>query len=187
MDLVLLHSALGRRPAVVRAGERLTAAGHRVHVPDLYERVLFDDVDEGVAHLERLGWATLVARAEAVDAPAGSVYVGWSMGAGLAAHLVQTRMGARGALLLHGGGIEPGRPWPAVPVAVHHAVDDPWAEPEYRDALLAAAARAGVTADLHLYPGPGHVFDDDDHPDAAPASADLLWRRALAWLAELDR
>jgi dienelactone hydrolase len=185
LDVVLLHSALGLRPAVRRAGERMTAAGHRVHVPDVYDGAVFGDVDEGVAHMEQIGWPTLVERAEAVGAPADSVYVGWSMGAGLATHLVQSRPGARGALLLHGGGIEDGDPWPAVPVAVHHAVDDPWAEPEYRDPLLATAARAGVSAQLHLYPGTGHLFDDEDHPDFVAASTQLLWERALAWLAEL--
>lgn len=185
LDVVLLHSALGLRPAVRRAAQRLEAAGHRAHVPDLYDGRVFDDVDAGVAHLEQLGWSTLVQRAETVDAPAGAVFAGWSMGAGLATHLVQTRPGARGALLLHGGGIEPGDVWPAVPVAMHHAHDDPWVDAGYPEALLAGACAAGVTASRHLYPGTGHVFDDDDHPDHDPASAALLWRRAADWLDEL--
>ena len=182
LDVVLLHSALGLRPAVLRAGERLTAAGHRVHVPDLYDGAVFDDVDAGVAHLEQLGWSTLVQRVVALDLPAVAVPVGWSMGAGLAVHLVQTRPGARGAVLLHGGGIEDGDRWPGVPVALHHAVDDPWVELEYRDPLVAAAARSGAHVSLHVYPGAGHVFDDDDHPDSDPAAAGLLWDRVLRWL-----
>lgn len=124
--------------------------------------------------------------AEALDVPEGAVLAGWSMGAGLAVHLATTRPGARGALLLHGGGIEDGDAWPPVPVALHHAVDDPWVELEHRDPLVTAAARAGVPASLHVYPGTGHVFDDDEHPDHDPASAALLWSRALAWLAELE-
>ena len=186
LDVVLLHSALGLRPAVRRTAERLTAAGHRMHVPDLYDGRVFDDVDEGVAHLQRLGWSSLVQRAEAVDAPADAVHVGWSMGAGLAIHLAQTRPGARGVLLLHGGGIEADDAWPAVPVALHTAVDDPWVDAGYPEALLAAAARAGAPASWHVYPGPGHLFDDDDHPDHDPRSAALLWQRAMAFLAELD-
>lgn len=58
LDVVLLHSALGLRPAVRRAEDRLTAAGHRVQVPDPYDGRVFDDVDEGVAHLEQLGWSS---------------------------------------------------------------------------------------------------------------------------------
>ena len=184
LDVVLLHSALGLRPAVQRAAARLTDAGHRVHVPDLYDGRVFDDVEAGVAHLQELGWSTLVQRAEALDIAPDAVLVGWSMGAGLATHLAQTR-GARGVLLLHGGGIGPDEPWPAVPVAMHHAHDDPWVDAGYPEALLSAACAAGVTASRHLYPGPGHLFDDDDHPDAVPEHARLLWTRALSWLEEL--
>ena len=185
LDVVLLHSALGLRPAVLRTSERLRGAGHRVHVPDLYEGRVFEDVDEGVAHLEQVGWSTLVQRAEALDSPADAVLGGWSMGAGLAIHLAQTR-GARGVLLLHGGGIEPGDAWPAVPVAMHHAHDDPWVDAGYPEALLSAACASGATASRHLYPGRGHVFDDEEHPDHDAASAALLWRRATAWLDELQ-
>ncbi|MBB5933498.1 dienelactone hydrolase [Streptomyces zagrosensis] len=35
--IVLFHSAYGLRPAVHTAAERLRAAGHEVHLPDLYE------------------------------------------------------------------------------------------------------------------------------------------------------
>ena len=184
LDVVLLHSALGLRPAVLRTAERLRGAGHRVHAPDLYEGRVFDDVDEGVAHLEQVGWSTLVQRAEELDTPPDAVLVGWSMGAGLATSLAQTR-GASGVLLLHGGGIAAGDAWPAVPVAMHHAHDDPGVDAGYPEALLSAACAAGVTASRHLYPGPGHLFDDDDHPDHDAASTALLWRRATAWLDEL--
>jgi dienelactone hydrolase len=186
-EIVLLHSALGLRPAVHRTAERLRADGRVVHVPDLYDGRVFDDVDAGVAHLEGLGWGTVVGRAEAAVAalPAQVVYAGWSMGAGVAQVLVRRRPECVGALLLEGGGAEPGDAWPAVPVAVHHAVDDPWVDAGLPALLLDAAARSQVPAELHVYPAHGHLFTDDDLPQHDAASAARLWGRVATWLREL--
>jgi dienelactone hydrolase len=183
-ELVLLHSALGRRPAVLRAADRLRQAGHVVHVPDLYEGAVFDAADAGVAHADSIGWSTLLDRARgAVDAlPSGLVYLGWSMGAGLAQTLVTARPGARGAVLLHGGSAFELEKWPAIPVAVHHAVDDPWVDEGEPAAVVTAAARAGASGSLHVYPGAGHLFDDDEHDDHAPEPARLMWARIELWL-----
>lgn len=85
MQIVLFHSALGRRPAIERAAERLRAVGHDVAAPDLYDGATFDDVEAGVAQMKSLGWATLLERAQAaVPATGPLVLAGLSMGAGLA-------------------------------------------------------------------------------------------------------
>ena len=49
MDVLLLHSALGLRPAIAEHADRLRAAGHTVRAPDLFEGRTFTDADEGVA------------------------------------------------------------------------------------------------------------------------------------------
>lgn len=188
-DVVLFHSALGLRTGTRRDADRIRAAGHTVHLPDLYDGRTFTDADEGVAHADALGWRELVARAEAAVAglPSGLVAVGMSMGAGLAEHVVTTRPGARGALMCFAGHASK-RPWPAgVPVQVHHSVDDRWAELDATSALVAKVARAGGSASLHLYPGARHLFTHDDLPEDYDAGhAELLWRRALAFLDATD-
>ena len=189
-DVVLFHSALGVRPGTRRDADRMRAAGHTVHLPDLYEGRTFTDADEGVAFADQLGWRELVARAEAAVAglPSGLVTVGMSMGAGLAEQVVTTRPGSRGALMCFAGHASK-RPWPAgVPVQVHHSVDDRCtAELGATSALVAKVARAGGSASLHLYPGARHLFTHDDLPEDYDAGhAELLWRRALAFLDATD-
>ena len=49
----------------------------------------------------------------------------------------------------------------------------------------AAAARAGLAAEVFRYPGAGHYFTDAALPDHDAAAAELVWRRALAFLDRL--
>jgi dienelactone hydrolase len=69
---------------------------------------------------------------------------------------------------------------------VHHSVDDRWSSVANTSALVAAVARAGGQAALHLYPGDRHLFADEDLPDHEPAHAELFWRRALRFLATFE-
>jgi dienelactone hydrolase len=46
--VVMFHSVLGLRPGVLGAADRLRAAGHTVHTPDLFDGEVFDDIDEGM-------------------------------------------------------------------------------------------------------------------------------------------
>ena len=55
MQVLLLHSAHGLRPATAEHADRLRAAGHVVHAPDLYEGVVLGDAAEGPAHRDATG------------------------------------------------------------------------------------------------------------------------------------
>jgi dienelactone hydrolase len=188
-DVLLLHSALGRRPAVGAYAAALESEGHRVVAPDLYDGQVFRLPEEGTRHMSWLGWERLAARAEsaAADMLAPFVVIGMSMGAGLAAHLAVTRPGVSGVVLLYSGEPPEGT-WPlGVPVQVHHTVGDPWADTRASCALVAAAARSGSASTLHLYRGSRHILDDADLPDHHdPDLAALVWTRVLAFLAELS-
>ncbi len=195
--VVLFHSALGARPAVHTAADRLRAAGHEVTVPDLYGGRTFSGgeagYDAGTGLAREIGWQALLDGArDAVDGlPDRLVYAGFSMGAGIAQTLAGSRPGARGALLVAGGGTEEesggGTPWPGdVPVEVHHAVDDPWVDAGAPERLVRTAARAGAQCAHHLYPGGSHLFMDHGLSDEYdPDSAELMWQRALAFLARV--
>jgi dienelactone hydrolase len=145
-EVVMFHSVLGLRPGVLGAAERLRAAGHTVHTPDLFEGEVFDDLDDGMRKEETLGYREIARRAEETLAglPAGLVFVGFSMGVAHAEQLTASRPGALGAVLMHGAvpvealtehfGIER---WPeGVPVQVHYATDNPWVEAEQEVAPL---------------------------------------------------
>jgi len=195
-EVVLFHSALGLRPVVTDAAERLRAAGHTVHTPDYYDGEVFDDLDEGLRKRDALGSGEIIRRArEAVAGlPAGLVFAGFSLGADPAELLAVSRDGALGAVLMHSAvpveafsefGVER---WPeGVPVQVHYAADDPWVEAEEEVGPLGEAVRgAGVAFEVYTYPGSGHLFSDPDLPEYDRASSEEMWRRVLAFLDRID-
>lgn len=187
-DVLLFHHALGCTTGVHAFADDLRAAGHVVHVPDLYDGRTFDTVDEGVAHARSLGFASLLERGVALaqDLPAELVYAGMSLGLMPAQKLAMTRPGAVGALLLHGtiplsefGGTWP----PGVRAQIHVMEGDDWGD--VPDAREVAAAVDEV--ELFLYPGNRHLFADRSVADHDEAAAGLLTGRVLAFLEELDR
>ena len=196
-EVVVFHSVLGLRPGVIAAADRLRAAGHTIHTPNLFDGEVFDDLDDGQRKEEALGYQEIARRAkEAVaELPAGLVFAGFSLGAVHAELLAASRPGALGAVLMHGAvpveglreffGVDR---WPeGVPVQVHYAADDPWVEAEEEVAPLGDAVRgAGAAFEAHTYPGSGHLFTDPDRPEYDRASSEAMWRRVLAFLALAD-
>src|SRR5262245_27466226 len=123
-EILLFHHALGLTSGCVAFADRLRAAGHVVHTPDLSEGKTFDDIREGVRHAQQVGFGTLLDRgrraAEAL--PEALVYGGFSLGAMPAQMLAQSRAGARGALLFYSCApvSEFGCPWPRMlPAQIH--------------------------------------------------------------------
>lgn len=185
--VLLLHAVRGLGEVERGAAERLRAAGHQVFTPDLYAGETAATLEAGVAIEERL-WPETLERATraAADLPPETVLAGLSMGAHLATLLWPDRPQTAGLLLMHGLGEIPEAPRAGVPVQAHVAEPDAFEPEDQIAAWRDAAARAGVAAELHRYPGAGHLFTDatlPDHHDAEAAA--LLWQRATAFLAAL--
>ena len=49
-------------PDLPTFAEQLTAAGHTVHVPDLYDSRTFDELEEGLAYAKSIGFDTILDR-----------------------------------------------------------------------------------------------------------------------------
>jgi dienelactone hydrolase len=187
-SIALFHSVLGVRPGITDAADRLRSAGHDVLVVDQYDGRVFDDYAEAGAHVERIGFPALMQAAVdgVAELPDGFVVAGFSNGAGMAEY-VATRRASRGALLVAGAlplAVLGADAWPAgVPVQVHHAEGDPKHSAEWLDAFVADVRRAGAPVEVLGYPGTGHLFTDPSLPDEYDEeSAELLWRRALAFV-----
>lgn len=184
-EIVLFHPALGLTQGTLAFADDLRAAGHTVHTPDLYEGVTFSDVNEGVRHVEKVGFGTIIKRGEqaAERLPIDVVYAGFSLGGLPAQKLAQSRPGARGALLFHAF-VSPeqlGSPWPSGLQGQIHMMDqDPWIEED----LPAARDFAGQVADVEffLYPGKGHLFTDKTLPDYDAQASRQLWDRVISFL-----
>lgn len=95
-EVVLFHHAQGLTPGIVAFADELRRAGHTVHTPDLFTGRTFDTVEEGVGHVEEIGFGEVIERgARAVDGlPGELVYAGFSLGVLPAQSLAQTRPGA---------------------------------------------------------------------------------------------
>ncbi len=192
-EILLFHHACGLTPGVVALADRLRAAGHTVHTPDLYDGATFATIEEGVEHARSIGFDSILQRGlgAADGLPASLVYAGISLGVMPAQCLAQTRPGARGAVLLEScvPPAEFGGSWPAgVPVQVHGMDADPWfADGGDLDAARELAAST-PQAQLFTYPGDRHLFTDSsrERSEADEAAADLLLQRVTAFLATLD-
>ena len=196
-EVVVFHSVLGLRPGVIAAADRLRAAGHTIHTPDLFDGEVFDDLDDGQRKEEALGYQEIARRAkEAVaELPAGLVFAGFSLGAVHAELLAASRPGALGAVLMHGAvPVEGLREffgddrWPeGVPVQVHYAALDPWVEADEEVVPLGDDVRgAGAAFEAHAYPCSGHLFADPALPEYDRASSEAMWERVLAFLDRID-
>jgi dienelactone hydrolase len=188
-EIVLFHHAQGLTTGVLALADSWRAAGHTVHTPDLYDGATYATLDEGMAHVRRIGFDTVQRTgADAVaDLPGELVYAGMSLGVMAALPLAVNRPGARGALVVSGF-VPPSEfgTWPAgLPAQVHGAAGDP----EFADSGdLAAAeefAAAEPAVEVFVYPGDSHLFADSSLPDFDPAAAATFGDRALEFLARV--
>jgi len=184
--VLLFHHAMGPTPAFLAFAEALRDAGHTVHTPDLFEGRTFGSIAEGMAHVETLGFATILARgvATAEGLPADLVYAGFSLGVVPAQKLAQTRPGARGGLFYYSCvPVEMlGAPWPrGLPAEIHMKEEDPWGEEDRPAARALADAEPAV--EFYLYPVAGHYFAETGFADYDPPAAALLLERSLRFLA----
>ncbi len=191
-EVVLFHSLLGLRPALLDWAERLRARGHVVHTPDLYGGRVFDDMPTAAGWLKTIGFDGMLERAVAsVSGLRGDlVYAGFSNGGACAELLAATRPGARAAVLVHAP--LPIRDlgwstWPAgVPVQVHFAERDPLRAPAVVEGLGARVRASGSAFEAFTYPCAGHLFADRGLASYHPPSAAALWDRFLDFVEALD-
>ena len=163
-----------------------------MHTPDYYGGAVFDDLDDGMKYLTKMGFEEAHRRGDELVAALAPdlVYAGFSMGASIAERLTLTRPGARAAVLLHNA--EPvsdfeQATWPnAVPVQLHYASQDPWVNAGDVAGLKSDVERAGETLEAYSYPGGGHLFTDPGLSEYDPKSAELLWERVLEFLERLQ-
>ena len=189
-ELLIFHHAQGLTAGCRAFGERMTAAGHTTHLPDLYDGRTFETLEEGIAYAEQVGFATIIGRghAAAAELPGELVYVGFSLGALPAQAVAQSRPGARGVVLFHSC-IPPEEfgSWPAgVPLQIHIMEEDPLASPPEID--LETARRLDATLDeatFFAYPGDRHLFSDESLPAYDAGAARQAEARVLELLEPL--
>src|SRR6266568_3153957 len=187
-EVLLFHHVQGLTSGVHAFAESLRRAGHTVHTPDLFDGRTFDKIEDGLAHVNEVGFGTVLERGQqaAQGLPIDLVYAGFSLGVMPAQQLAQTRQGAKGALLFHScvPTSEFGGAWPpGVPVQVHGMDADPFFVDEGDIDAARALVDEAEDGELFLYPGDQHYFADSTLPSYDAGAAALLKQRVLDFLA----
>jgi len=190
-QVLLFHHVQGLTDGMRAFADQLSAAGHDVHAPDLFDGARPSTIEDGIAHIRSVGEEVLHERAARIvaDLPEDLVYAGFSWGGALAQQYAQTRTGARGALLYDAclplTGDWAFGPWPdGLPVQIHGMEQDPIFAGE---GDLAAARELVDTVGpelgrLFTYPGDGHLFADSSLPSYDADAAALVVRRSCELL-----
>lgn len=190
-EVVLFHHVQGLTDGVRSFAEQLSAGGHAVHTPDLFDGQRPASIDEGIALTQSIGDDELTARAgrAVADLPAGVVYAGFSFGVMAAQRLAQTRPGAHGALLYESCIPITGEwafgPWPnGLPVQIHGMDSDPFFALEGDiDAARELVETIGPDlGQLFTYPGDRHLFTDSSLPSYDADAAALVVQRSREFL-----
>jgi dienelactone hydrolase len=179
--IMLYHSMLGLRPAVLEAAERLRGRGHEVRTPDLMEGGVFSDIKAARAHVESIGLQKVLANAAAAakDFGPGAVYMGFSLGAACALGAAARNPGAKGCVAAAGVATLAelrAAAWPAgVDAQLHFSVRDPGYDKARAKLLEEAVEASGSAFDLFEYSAGGHLFADSGLPDYDVETAALFW------------
>jgi len=192
-EVVVYHSAYGRRPAIIEFADKLRTAGHLVHTPDLYDGEVLSDRNDAIRKIQELGFDKLLERAVAAveSLPHDLVYAGFSNGGACAELLAATRPGARAAILIHAPLMVRDLGWTVwpsnVPVQVHFADKDPIRNQSVIDALGVKVRQSGSNFEQFDYNAPGHLFADPAFPAYNVDAAQLMTRRVLEFLEWIGR
>ena len=92
-EVVLFHHVQGLTDGVRAFAGELSAGGHTVHTPDLFDGQRPATIDDGIALVQSIGDEVLTERADQAVAglPEGLVYAGFSFGGATAQRFAQTR------------------------------------------------------------------------------------------------
>ena len=186
-EVVLFHHALGLTPGGGAFADELRRAGHTVHTPDLFEGRTFATLEEGMAHVEEIGFDVVIERG--VRAVAG-LPPRWSTPASRSAFSRRRSWrrpgrarGPRSCSMPAFRSRSSVRAWPdGVPVQVHGMDADPIFVGEGDIDAARALVASTAQGELFLYPGDQHYFADSSLPTYDADAAALLTQRVLGFL-----
>ncbi|MFL6025725.1 MAG: dienelactone hydrolase, partial [Friedmanniella sp.] len=152
-----------------------------MHTPDLYDGRTFDSIEAGAGYAQGEGAPDFdkLADEAAAALPAGLVYAGISFGVMQAQRLAQTRPGAAGAILMESclpiSGDWAIGPWPdGVPIQIHGMDADRYFAGEGDVDAAREIVETVPDAELFLYEGDRHLFEDSSLPSYDPEAAGEL-------------
>jgi carboxymethylenebutenolidase len=191
--VLVLHAWWGLKPFFGQVCDRLAEQGFVAFAPDLYHGPLAKTIEEAqalheAADSQLMGDTVMAAKDFLLTHPANTAKkigaVGFSMGAAwalIAATYAPDQVAAVAAF--YGAGEADFSKMKARFLG-HYSDVDEWETLEWVRVMETAMKSAGVDVSLHIYPGLGHWFVEEDRPEYDPAAAKLAWERTFAFLKE---
>lgn len=191
-SILVLHPWWGLTQPIQQVCNRLSAEGYVAFAPDLYHGKRADTIAEAEVLSNSLNDKQIEAdladaaaflRVQTPGSPQGIGVIGFSMGAYLALELAASTLDdIQAVVLFYGTGPVAPSGSPAAYLG-HFAENDPYEPAGDVQKLESALREAGRPVTFYTYPGTGHWFFEEDRPEAFhPESADLAWRRTVAFL-----
>ena len=192
--LIAIHEYWGLNDQVKEEARKFAAQGYVVLAIDLYRGKVATTPDEahelmrgvpddrGIRDLE----AAFTYLANRPDVNANKIgSVGWCMGGGYSIKLAVDQAKLAACIVNYG-------PLPTdsaniakiqAPVLGNFGADDRGITPDSVHAFEAAMKAAGKSADIKIYDGAGHAFENPNNKDGyRPAATDDAWKRMVAFL-----
>lgn len=189
--LVMIQEIFGLTAQMKRCADRYAAAGYRVVLPAMFDRVEpglvlgYTDFQTGGKAAMSIEEAAVLADVEAARkaaAEAGPVAIMGFCWGGTVAYQAASSLSFACAVSYYGGGIGRllDRLQPGIPVQYHFGGEDHFIPPEMIERIRAADPGGA----FYVYAGAGHGFACDDREGYDPQAAALAEQRTLAFLAE---
>jgi carboxymethylenebutenolidase len=192
--VVIIQEIFGVNHHIRSICDRLADAGYRAMAPQVFDRIE-PDFESGYTEPEmtharelmgKIDWAKMVLDASAaVDAlkREGPVAImGFCMG-GSVAFLASTRLGGLAAAICYYGGriVRDADSKPKCPVQMHFGEEDT----HITMSDVETIRQKRPECEIHVYPGAGHAFSNEDRNSYELRSAKISWQRSLALLSRV--
>lgn len=186
--VLVLHAWWGLKPFFKEVCDRLAEQGFTALAPDLRNGRIAKTIEEAKALMEKsdgqlVGETVMAAKDYLQNLTKTRIGAfGFSMGAAWALILASHKPEEIAAIVLFYGneGVDYGKI--TAKVMGHYSDNDEWEPKEFVDNTFAEFKKAGVDATLHIYPGVGHWFVEEDRPEYDPAAAKQAWDRTFDFL-----
>jgi carboxymethylenebutenolidase len=189
--VIVLQEFWGLEPHIKDVADRFAAAGYVALAPDLYYGVVVDEPDEARKLMMELDHPRAISEIESAgrfllsrdDVSGDGVgLIGFCMGGGLVLKVAAVTDVASAAVVFYGRNPDPIEQVAKIecPLLGIYGENDQGIPPSEVERLREALETAGKTDfDLHIYPGAGHAFFNDQRQAHDPEASKDAWQKVL--------
>lgn len=190
--VIVLQEFWGLEPHIKDVADRFAAEGYVALAPDLYHGVVVDEPDEARKLMMELDHDRVVAEIESAgkfllgrdDVTGDGVgIIGFCMGGGLVLKVASQKDLLSAAVVFYGRNPDPIEQVSGIecPLLGIYGEEDQGIPPSEVERLREALQAAGKTDfDLHIYPGAGHAFFNDQRKAYDPEASKDAWAKVQA-------